>query len=264
MTMPLTSPAKNSTKSSAVRRVIQKSWRWLLGVLSLALAWHALRGVAWPGVGDLLAGIGPLAFLIILSINLLMIPLMTARWWLLLRALGSPVGLLSACAYRTAANAISYLTPGPHFGGEPLSVYLLHQRQGIPLSTATTSVAVDRLLELLASFVILSFCLINLVLAESSPFAGSQGLSIILAVPVVCIFVLVALFTGGRPLSRLVFLFERFRRRYIPKIFCNTVQLIGIISQGETMAESLYRLHRYQFLLFVSSIQTCRMNLFLK
>ncbi len=248
MTPPLKSPEDFST-SSVFRRGIKKSWRWLLGVLGLALAWHALRGVAWAGVGDLLAGIGPLAILIILSINLLMLPLMTARWWLLLRTLGSPVSLLSVCVYRSAANAISYLTPGPHFGGEPLSVYLLHQRQGIPLATATTSVAVDRLLELLASFFVLTLCLISLVFAESSPFAGSQGLSIVIAVPMVLTFVLAALFTGGRPLSRSVFLFKRFGRRDLSPLSCNTGPLLDVIIQGEAMAESLYRLHRTQLLL---------------
>ncbi len=68
--------------------------------------------------------------------------------------------ILFVYAYRAAANAVSYLTRGPHFGGEPLSVYLLHHQQGVSVSTAAASVALDRLLELLASFVVLTLCLL--------------------------------------------------------------------------------------------------------
>jgi uncharacterized protein (TIRG00374 family) len=231
---------------------VLKSWRLLLVVLGLALAWHALRGVAWPEVWDLLAGIGPMALLAIVVINLLMLPLMTARWWLLLRLLGSPVGLLPACAYRLAANAISYLTPGPHFGGEPLSVYLLHHRHGIPLSSATISVAVDRSLELLASFVVLSICLIDLAfIAETGLFKGSQGLTMVIAVTAALAWVLAALFTGRRPLSRAVGLLNRFCDEYFhrfPVLSHKTRSLMDTIAQGEAMAESLFREHPYHFL----------------
>ena len=246
MSLPLR-PAEDPAKSSAVMRGIRKSWRPLLGVLGLALAWHALRGVAWTEVWDLLAGIGTLAVLGILGINLLILPLMTARWWLLLRTLGSPVSLFSVCVYRIAANAISYLTPGPHLGGEPLSVYLLHHRHGISLASATTSVAIDRLLELAASIAVLVFCLIPLAYAESGPFTGSLGLSI--AAPAVFICILVVLFTGGGPLSRSVFLFKKFAGRFFPSASSTTGALLDLIIQSETMAESLFREHPYQFLL---------------
>ncbi len=235
--------------SAAVRRAIQKSWRLLLVVLGVVLAWHALRGVAWAEVRELLAGIGPLAILGIAGINLLLLPLMTARWWLLLSTLDAPVGLLPLCAYRTAANAVSYLTPGPHFGGEPLAVYLLHHRHKISLSAATTSVAVDRLLELLASFVVLPLCLIILLFAESELFAGGKGLFIVIAVPALFTWLLLALFTGRKPLSRSILLFKQFCRRFFPLISSNTGSLLEIVLQGETMAEALFRGHRCQFLL---------------
>jgi uncharacterized protein (TIRG00374 family) len=251
MTIPLESPIENSGKWSAVRRVL-KSRHLLLVVLGLALAWHALRGVAWPEVWDLLDGIGPMALLVIVVINLLMLPLMTARWWLLLRLLGSPVGLLPACAYRLAANAISYLTPGPHFGGEPLSIYLLHHRHGLPLSSATISVAVDRSLELLASFVVLTLCMIDLAFfSETGLFNGSQGLSIVIALTAAFTWFLAALFTGRRPLSRAVGFLKRFYVgcfRYFPLLSRKTGSLMDSIAQGEAMAESLFREHPYHFL----------------
>ncbi len=249
MTISPKSSVKLDSTPSAVRRALRKSWRWLLGLSGVLLAWHALQGVAWPAVWDLLAGISPLAILIIVVINLALIPLMTARWWLLLKTLGSPVSLLSICAYRTATNAVNYLTPGPHFGGEPLSVYLLHHRHGITLSSAATSVAVDRLLELLASFVVLTLCLINLSFAESGPFKENQGLFLVIALLAVLTCTLATLFTGGRPLSRSIFLFKRFCGKPATSISGQNGSLIDIIIQVETMAEKLFRGHPYQFLL---------------
>lgn len=236
MTMAPIPPDGNPVKTSAVRQGIRKSWRWILGALGLGLAWHALAAVAWSEVWELLAGIGPSAILLLLVINLLMLPLMTARWWLILKILGSPVDLLTACAYRTAANAVSYLSPGPHFGGEPLSVYLLHHRHGIPLSSAATSVALDRMLELLASMVVLTFCLICLGLVENGPFAESRGLIVVIAVLLAFTCILALLFTGKKPFSRSAFPLRRFDG------------LMDVIARGEAMAEAVFRGHRGRFL----------------
>ena len=249
MTTPLTSPTRSSIPSTVLQRGLQKGWRWLLGVLGLALAWYALRGVAWAEVWTLLKGLGPLAILIILAVNLLLLPLMTARWWLLLRALGWPVRLLGACAYRMAANATSYLTPGPHFGGEPLSIYYLHSLHCIPLTSAATSVAVDRLLELLASLSVLAFCLINLAFAKSGLVTAGRTVPLLIAALTIFASILAALFTGKKPFSRSVLLFKNLAGRYLPTTSDRFTPLIDIIARGEAMSESLYRGHRRQFLL---------------
>lgn len=249
MIMPIKPNYQYSKKIAAFWREIQKRWRWLLGVLGIVMAWYALRGVAWTGVLGLLAGINTLAILSIVLINLLMLPLMTARWWLILRALGTPVSLLSVCAYRTAANAISYITPGPHFGGEPLSVYLLCQRQQISVSAAATSVAVDRLLELLASFAILTLCLVNLAFAEINPFSGGQQLIIVIGVLGAFSCILFALFTGKRPFSRSASLIRRLYGTYFNLTCRCPGSFLDTIIQGESKAEALFKSHRKQFFL---------------
>lgn len=251
MTIPIM-PRKSSgiaTASSALQWAIKKSWRWLFGLFGLVLAWHALNGVSWTMVWDLLSRLSPFAISILVAFNLLILPLMTARWWLLLRSLGEPVDLLPTCVYRIAANAVNYLTPGPHFGGEPLSVYLLHNRQGISLSSATTSVVVDRLLELLASFLVLTLCLITLTFVDSAPLKAIRGLFLVISVLAVLTWTLSALFTGRRPLSRFLLLLIRLYGRSFPTIASTTGSLTDIIVKGENMAESLFRQHRYHFLL---------------
>jgi uncharacterized protein (TIRG00374 family) len=246
---PLKSSAAMTTALSSLWRIIKKNRRWLLGLIGLALAFHALKGVAWASVWVLLTRISAPAILILVAVNLIMLPVMTARWWLLIRTLGKPVTLPSTCAYRIAANAINYLTPGPHFGGEPLSVYLLHHRHGTSLPSATTSVAVDRLLELLASFFILTLCLITLNFTDTGPFKESLALFIIICVLVVFACILATLFTGGRPLSRSLFLLIRLCRNSFSSISLAPDSLTNIIVQGEMMMESLFRQHRYRFFL---------------
>jgi len=243
------SPARMCSGISAARRGLKKSWRWLLGLGGLALAWHALQGVAWPKVWHLLTGLGSLSILTLVSLNLLLLPLMTARWWLLLRTLGSPVALVALCAYRLAANAVSYLTPGPHFGGEPLSVYLLLHRHGIPLASGTTSVIIDRLLELVASFVVLTLCLIAPAFTAGSPFSGFFAPAIIVGMMTAVFSVLVLLFTGRQPLSRSVSLCRKLWGRYFPLPTGNSSSFVTTITRGEALAEDLYRRHRRQFLL---------------
>ncbi len=221
----------------------------LLLVLGLALAWQALRGLAWEEAWRQLIGLGPRALLLLLALNLAMLPLMAARWWQLLRMLGSPVGLFTVCAYRFAANAVSYLTPGPHFGGEPLLVYLLHQRQGILLLSATTSVAIDRILELWASITVLSLSLIVLTVIGSGPFAGGWALFLALLILVALAILLVALFTGSRPLSLFGSWLMRLCSKEHTAPFGTCGRLVNTIIKGEAMAESLLHRHRRSFLL---------------
>ncbi len=233
---------------SALWRKSRRNWRWILGVLGVALAWSALQNVAWGEVLTLLGRIDFRDILIIIAINILMLPVMSARWWLLLRMLDAPVNILIVCVCRAAANAVSYLTPGPHFGGEPLSVYLLHHQQGVSVSTATASVALDRLLELLASFVVLTLCLVGLSSAEINLFPGRQYHFTITGVLILFSGILAALYTGTNPFSRLLLLMSRMSKRYL-RVSVSSRSLVDTIIQAETQAEVLFRRHRFRLLI---------------
>jgi glycosyltransferase 2 family protein len=224
-------------------------WRGLLLILGVApgLA-GAARYALGPGVGQV-TGMGAGALFILLGLNLAMLPLMAVRWWQLLQALGAPVGLYTVCAYRFAGNAVSYLTPGPHFGGEPLLVYLLHRRQGIPLPAAATSVALDRILELWASIMVLSCSLIMLTVTASGPFAGRWALPLAITLVAAVAALLGALCMGKRPLSRLFTWFMRScgMAHGAPTGFAG--RLLETLQQGEMLTESLLHRHRRPFVL---------------
>lgn len=223
-------------------------WRGLLLAVGLVLAWQALGGMAWGAAWQQLRKMAPLDLLALLALNLLLLPLMTARWWLLLRTLGQPVGLGLLCGYRLAANAVSLLTPGPHCGGEPLLVYLLHQRQ-IALTLATTSVALDRILELLASILVLSASLIILIAAGSGPFTKAWALPLALVMLLALAAFLTALFTGRRPLSGLICRCRRWAGNLHPGLAQAGQQLLVALVQGEVLVEALWQPPRRPLLL---------------
>jgi uncharacterized protein (TIRG00374 family) len=109
-----------------------------------------------------------------------------------------------------AAFGVSYFTPGPHFGGEPLQVYLVRRRHGVPGSAAVAAVTLDKLLEMLVNFSFLVGGLI--VVVERQIFSGLVALLLagvglgMLAAPVL---VLASLSRGGSPFSWLLHLTDR-------------------------------------------------------
>jgi len=236
--------------ASVLKRGLMKQWKWLLGfLLGSLLAWHAFDRAVLTSAWELLSGISPFTIFIIVAINLLMLPLMTARWWILLTAMGGSAGFLNMCAYRLAANTISYLTPGPHFGGEPLSVYLLYHRSNTSLTSATTSVTMDRLLELMASFLVFALCLSATPFIQHGFLQQGQGLIFILFFFVVVTAIFAALQSGRRPLSGALLIFRKWYRRRLPSLVPTTRSFTRAVFECETRLESLFRDHGHRFLL---------------
>ena len=179
-------------------------WSGLLLVLWLALR-QAPLAEAWAALQQL--GLWQVTALV--SANLLITLLFSSRWWLILRAVGYRVPYLTLAGYRLAGFAISYFTPGTQFGGEPLQVYLLEKRQGIPMATALASVTLDKLFEILANFTFLIMGVFFLV--QSGALYGGDSLpanpspllwsGLLLAIP---LFYLLTLASGRFPLTWLL------------------------------------------------------------
>jgi glycosyltransferase 2 family protein len=137
-----------------------KLWLLMLPVVG-GLLWWSLSQTAASEIWSLFRSLQAWKVLILASVNLLLLLLFSARWWLVLRALGETVPYFRLSVYRMAGAAVSYITPGPHFGGEPLQVALVQKHQ-VSLPSAISSLFLDRTIELLANF---SFLLLGLVLA---------------------------------------------------------------------------------------------------
>ena len=183
------------------RRLIQV----LFLILVPLIVWWSLRDISLSEIYDNLRQIGFQAIFLLLTINGLIFILISLRWWLILRAQGLHISLRSMVGFRLAGFGITYFTPGPQFGGEPLQVYLLKDKEEIPLSTGATSVAVDKLLELLANFGFLAFGVF--ILLTSGSFETKDSFLIML-VPILLLLMpavyLLMLWAGRCPLSSII------------------------------------------------------------
>lgn len=177
----------------------------LLLFAALALLAWVLRVVPLEDIAAVLTELSLWQILLLLLLNTGIVYLLGLRWWLILRAQGHQLPFRSITRYRLAAFGVSYFTPGPHFGGEPLQVHFLRQQHGLSGSSALASVALDKVIELLSNFGFLSLSLL-LVLRSgvlgSEILAGAQLFSLLfLLLPVLY---LLALRFDLKPLSPLM------------------------------------------------------------
>ena len=127
-------------------------WQWLLLALALGLLWLTLRTIPLTEVWAQLSQLRLDEIALLVVANLLVLATFSARWWILLYAQGYALPYHKLMGYRLATFAVSYFTPGPHFGGEPLQVYVVTQRHGVPSAAALAAVVLDKLIELIFNF----------------------------------------------------------------------------------------------------------------
>ena len=165
---------------------------WTLKNIPLIEIWNALRQLKLWQVGTLL------------GLNALVLLAMTARWWVILRAENPAIPFLLLVRYRLAVFGLSYFTPGPQVGGEPLQVIYLQRNHNVSFARATAAVIMDKLLEFLANFILLGVGLtaairVGLVTRGSTQAIGSLiPLAVILLWPLIH---LILLYRGRYPVS---------------------------------------------------------------
>ncbi len=173
---------------------------WLMGLA--LLAW-SLRQVSWPDLWATLHGLSPQALAWLALLNGLILLVLTARWRVFVQTLPRVPSWTTLFKARLAAFSVSYFTPGPQFGGEPLQVIALHQ-QGMPVSAATATVTLDKLVELITNFSVLGLGVMALWLVGLGETRARVGASLLalglLALPLAY---MLALMRSHRPLTAL-------------------------------------------------------------
>jgi len=185
-------------------------WRPLRGpstlylLIALCLLWLILRQVAFVEIWQVFRQLRGIQLVHLGVLNGLVLATMVARWRLLLLAQGHALPYRVLLHYRLAAFGITYFTPGPQFGGEPLQVYLVHKQYGVPLQESVAAVTVDKLLEMLVNFGFLA-CGVTVLLSQdrlSESWAyGALLVAILLLAMPLCL--LLAFRYGYRPLQSL-------------------------------------------------------------
>ena len=187
------------------KRSHRKFFRILLWLLIPIVLWWTLKDISMAEIVDNFRGIGLGAIIALIVLNTIIFTLLSLRWWLILRAQGYRRSFLALISYRLAGFGVTYFTPGPQFGGEPLQVYLLNQREGMKTATAAASVTVDKLLELLANF---TFLLVGITIILFGGTLNSPTRIELILLPALLLLVpaayLVALRLGLLPVSSIL------------------------------------------------------------
>jgi uncharacterized protein (TIRG00374 family) len=109
-----------------------------------------------------------------IGVNVIIIWLGTKRWHRLLSMLKGKINFTDILFIRQAGQSISFVTPGPQCGGEPLQVYWLC-RNGIMLEKALLSIGLDRCYELVINFTVLLMCVFFLLIIADVPFIKASA-----------------------------------------------------------------------------------------
>lgn len=181
-------------------------------------------------------------------INAVVISLITVRWWVIVRAENRSVPFLPLVGYRLSVFGLSYFTPGPQVGGEPLQVISLQRNHGLSFARATSAVIMDKLLEFLVNFILIGIGAWAIVRVGLLPENGIRltlsliGLAVLLIWPIVHI---ILLYNRIMPISRILL-----RQPFIQKDHPS----LRLIVVAERMASAFCRKHlRAMFLaIFVS------------
>lgn len=174
---------------------------WLAGVTGILLVWLAIRTVSFADAWRALRRLQSEQLAILIGLNALVLALMNARWWLILRLQGYPLSFWRLIGARLAGFSVSYFTPGMQFGGEPVQVFWLQARAAVPRATATAAITLDKTIELLVSLSFLLGALLLIVPGRLGETITSSMLLVTVGLLLLPSAYLVAVWRRKRPLS---------------------------------------------------------------
>lgn len=150
----------------------------LLWILALLLASWTLYQLPFTDITASLSSLTLTEYAPWVIANIAILLLFNYRWWLLGVAVQAPVNFWQLLLIKQAGQSISFITPGPQFGGEPFQIYWLWQRTQTALHKALLSLGLDRFFELWINFSIL---ILGILLLIASPASSTANWANILA-----------------------------------------------------------------------------------
>lgn len=157
--------------------------------------WNALKQLRLSQIG------------ILFLINVAVILAMAARWWVIVRAENPSIPFWPLVRYRLSVFGLSYFTPGPQMGGEPLQVFYLQRNHGITFARATSAMILDKLLEFLANFILIGVGVTAALRVGMISQSGTQALGSLIPMAAILVWPvvhLILLYRGRYPISSLL------------------------------------------------------------
>jgi glycosyltransferase 2 family protein len=135
---------------------------WALVAAPLAEMWASLKQLHLWQIGVLIAT------------TLFIFSMITLRWWFIVSAEAQGIPFLPLIGYRMASFGMSYFTLGPQIGGEPLQIHFLRKDYHLSYARATSTVIMDKLLELLVNVFFLATGIFTILRAGMISLTGKQ------------------------------------------------------------------------------------------
>lgn len=139
-------------------------WRVALVGAGLVLVGRVLWGASWSRTGALLGQVGPALLLVPLPF-LVGMSLDTLAWRRILRAIGATVPYLRLLRMRLAAESLAITAPAGAVAAEGAKIWFLGREQRISPSRAAASVAIKKVLYLVAHGL---YLVLGLVLGQAA------------------------------------------------------------------------------------------------
>lgn len=150
-------------------------------IVALGLATWIVAQLPIDAVLQSIAMLSVPEWLLWIGLNLLVVALLNGRWLVLTRAMGLAIRFSQLLRIRQAGQLISFVTPGPQFGGEPLQVHWLWKRHGAPGHAAFLAVGLDRFYELWINFSVLLMAVLVLAASAANSLVDWQAIALILS-----------------------------------------------------------------------------------
>lgn len=141
--------------AATLRRNLASGQFWLL-LVAFALLWLAVRTIRVQDVWQIMRHARVDLLLPWIVLNGGVLAALNSRWWLFLQMQGYALPFFALLRYRIAGFGVSYFTPGPHVGGEPVQIVLVHRRHDVPVDAAVAAVALDKAFDLFFNFAFLA------------------------------------------------------------------------------------------------------------
>ena len=181
----------------------KRLWQVAVWGVAALLLWLVVRTVPLAAVLATLGRLRGWQLVVLVVLNGLVLLTLNGRWWLILRGLGHELPFGQLLGHRLAAFGVSYFTPGPQFGGEPVQVLLIEQQHGVPRPVAIAAVSLDKAVELLLNFGFLALGVL-LVLQTGllgAALAGATAVWLLMLPPAIYLWLI---WRGRQPLTWLL------------------------------------------------------------
>lgn len=174
---------------SRARMLAKKSLPPLLWLTALALLSWTLSQMPVAELWQRVKALSSWQWLLWLLTNVLLIVVSTWRWQVLCKLSDEQPGFWRLLSIRQAGQCISFITPGPQFGGEPFQIWWLMQRGRMSLHKALLCLGLDRFYELWINFLMLVLGILFLLFSSELLTETGDGLLPVLGVLLILLLV---------------------------------------------------------------------------